>query len=169
MLACGAVSQKNIEFRESEIHGRGCFAIQPIKKGTALIEYVGEKISKAESALRCEALNVYIFTLDDDFDVDGDMDWNPAKYINHSCAPNCEAEIFGDQIWIMSLRDIEVGEEISFNYSYDLEDHKDHPCRCGAPACVGYIVAEEFFPKLRQAAQKKKKSGKILAEKNLKE
>lgn len=150
MLLSGAVPKEIFEFRESLIHGRGCFATQPIAKGTPIIEYVGEKISKSESVRRCEAQNVYIFTLDDEFDLDGDMVSNPAKFINHSCAPNCESEIFGDQIWIMALRDIEAGEELSFNYSYDLEDYTEHPCRCGAEQCVGYIVAEEFFPKFRE-------------------
>src|SRR4051812_19736269 len=109
----------------------GGFALRKIKKGTPIIEYVGEKITKAESLVRCEANNPYIFNLDDEFDLDGDVSWNPAKFINHCCAPNAEAEFFGDQIWIMAIRNIEAGEEITFNYSYDLEDYKEHPCRCG--------------------------------------
>ncbi|MEP6662137.1 MAG: SET domain-containing protein-lysine N-methyltransferase [Verrucomicrobiota bacterium] len=138
-----------IEVRSSAIHGTGCFALRKIRKGKPVIEYVGEKISKAESLKRCEEQNVYIFALDDEFDLDGSVDWNPAKFINHSCAPNCEAEFFGDQIWIMALCDIKAGEEISFNYSYDLQDYREHPCRCRAAECVGYMVAEEFFPKFR--------------------
>jgi SET domain-containing protein len=143
------VSNELFEIRKSAIDGTGCFALKKIEKGTPVVEYVGEKISKAESLKRCENQNHYIFTLDDEFDLDGDVDWNPAKFINHSCDPNCEAEFFGEMIWIMAIRDIEPGEEITFNYSYDLEDYKEHPCRCGSPNCVGYIVAEEFFPKFR--------------------
>ena len=138
-----------LEFRESKIHHWGAFAKTRIEAGAPVIEYVGQKISKAESARRCELNNPYIFNLDDEFDLDGDVGWNPAKYINHSCDPNCEAEFFDDQIWIMAIRDIEPGEEITFNYSYDLEDYKEHPCRCGAANCIGYMVAEEFFPKFR--------------------
>lgn len=127
----------------------GGFARRKIKNGEPVIEYIGEKISKAESLRRCEAENPYIFQIDDEFDLDGNVGWNPAKFINHSCAPNCEAQFFDDMIWIMAKRDIEPGEEITFNYSYDLEDYKEHPCKCGAANCVGYIVAEEFFPKFR--------------------
>ena len=148
-----APTKEAIEFRDSGIHGMGGFALCKIKKGTAIIEYVGEKITKAEAALRVAADNPFIFCLDDEFDVDGDMTWNPARFLNHSCEPNAEAEIFGDQIWIMALRDIRPGEEITFNYSYDLENYEEHPCRCGAAQCVGYMVAEEFFPQVgREAA-----------------
>lgn len=127
----------------------GGFALDKIKKETPIIEYVGEKISKAESLRRCEQNNFYIFALDDEFDLDGNVGWNPAKFINHSCDPNAEAEFFGEMIWIMARRDIEAGEEITFNYSYDLEDYKEHPCHCGAKSCVGYMVAEEYFSHLR--------------------
>ena len=126
----------------------GCFAIVPIAKGTRVIEYVGEKITKAESLKRCEENNQYIFALDDEFDVDGDVGWNPAKFINHSCAPNCEAELADGRIWIIARRQISIGEEVTFNYGYDLEDYKEHPCHCGSPNCAGYIVAEEFFDHL---------------------
>jgi SET domain-containing protein len=137
-----------IEFKDSGIHGMGGFALRKIKKGTPIIEYVGERITKAEAALRIDANNPFIFTLDDETDVDGSVTWNPARFLNHSCEPNAEAEIIGDQIWIKALRDIRKGEEITYNYSYDFEDHEDHPCCCGAAKCVGYMVAEEFFPKL---------------------
>ncbi|MEO6750748.1 MAG: SET domain-containing protein-lysine N-methyltransferase [Chthoniobacteraceae bacterium] len=144
-----AKTAERIEFRDSGIHGMGGFALCKIRKGTAIIEYVGEKITKAEAEVRVAADNPFIFCLDDEFDVDGDVTWNPARFLNHSCEPNAEAEIFGDQIWIMALRTIQPGEEITFNYSYDLENYEEHPCRCGAAKCVGYMVAEEFFPEVR--------------------
>ena len=136
-----------VAFRDSGIHGMGGFALCKIKKGTPIIEYVGERITKAEAAVRVAAENPFIFCLDDESDVDGDVAWNPARFLNHSCEPNAEAEIFGDQIWIMALRNIQPGEEITFNYSYDLENYEEHPCRCGAAQCVGYMLAEEFFSK----------------------
>jgi len=139
-----------VSFHRSRIHGTGGFARRDIPAGTRLIEYVGEKITKAESLRRCEANNEYIFTLDDECDLDGNVTWNPARFINHSCAPNCEAEWDENRIWIAALRDIPAGEELSFNYGYDLEDYREHPCRCGAPECVGYIVAEEFFEHVRR-------------------
>jgi uncharacterized protein len=139
-------------FRRSHIHGIGGFAKRNIHQGAKLLEYVGEKISKAESLRRCEGNNEYIFTLDAEQDLDGKVDWNPARFINHSCSPNCDAELDDGHIWIIARRDIRAGEEITFNYGYDLVDYKEHPCRCGSPQCVGFIIAEEFFDHIRQQA-----------------
>lgn len=134
-----------ISFRQSPIHGMGGFANRPVAAGTRVIEYGGQKITKAESLRRCEENNWFIFALDDQYDLDGAVGWNPARFINHSCNPNCDAELVDGHIWIIARRDIASGEEITFNYSYDFESYKEHPCHCGAPNCVGYIVAEEFF------------------------
>lgn len=150
-----APNDQNLEtewvvFRPSGIHGMGGFARKPIPSGTRMLEYVGERISKAESLKRCEANNPYIFTLDEEWDLDGDVKWNPARFLNHCCEPNCDAEQDEGRIWIVSRRDIAEGEEITFNYGYDLEDYKEYPCNCGAANCVGYMVAEEFFPSIRK-------------------
>lgn len=139
-----------IQFRRSRIHGTGGFARCTIAAGTRVIEYVGERITKAESHRRCEANNYYIFTIDDQFDLDGSVDWNPARFLNHACEPNCETEWDEERIWIVASHDIALGEELTFNYGYDLEDYHEHPCRCGAQSCVGYIVAEEFFDTVRR-------------------
>lgn len=147
-----ARTKEMIQFRDSGIHGMGGFALRKIRKGTPLIEYVGEKITKAEAALRIAADNPFVFILDDETDLDGNVDWNPARFLNHSCEPNAVAEIFDDQIWIMAQRTIQPGEEITFNYSYDLENYEEHLCLCGAAQCVGYMVAEEFFPQVRASA-----------------
>jgi hypothetical protein len=104
-----------------------------------------ESDTKAESLRRCESNNEYIFSLDETYDLDGNVPWNPARFLNHSCEPNCEAEPDGGCIWIVARRDIRTGEEITFNYGYDLDDYREHPCRCGAADCAGYIVAAEFF------------------------
>jgi uncharacterized protein len=137
-----------IDFAGSAIHGTGGFARVAVAAGTRLIEYVGRKIDKTESLRQCELDNPYIFSINEEYDLDGDVDWNPARLLNHSCAPNGEAEEFEERIWIVALRDIAAGEEITFNYNYDLQDYREHPCRCGATNCVGYIVAEEFFDTL---------------------
>ena len=139
------VETDTILFRSSPIHGTGGFAKCLISNGTRFIEYVGERISKAESMRRCEANNAYIFSLNEEQDLDGNVEWNPARFLNHSCAPNCEAENDEDRIWIVAIRDIQPSEEITFNYGYDLEEYKDFPCHCGSPKCVGFMVAEEFF------------------------
>jgi SET domain-containing protein len=140
-----------LTFRSSSIHGLGAFARRPIPRGTQVIEYVGEKIDKQESLRRCEANNEFIFTLDDHHDLDGSVFWNPARWINHSCEPNCKAEVAGGRIWIASVRPIGAGEEITFNYGFDLVDYRQYACHCGAPGCAGYMVAEEFFDHVRKA------------------
>jgi hypothetical protein len=142
--------ETRVEVRASLIHSQGVFARRAIAIGARVIEYAGEKITKVESLLRCEQNNQYIFALDDAFDLDGNVSWNPARFINHSCEPNCEAELDGGRVWIVALRDIKAGEELTYNYNYDLEDYRGHPCRCGAAECVGFIVAEEFFGHVRR-------------------
>jgi SET domain-containing protein len=137
----------------SPIHDRGLFARWEIPAGTAIVEYVGEKITKHESLARCEEGNHCIFALDADFDLDGNVPWNPARLINHHCTPNCEATLVEGRIWIMAKRDIQPREEITFNYGYDLDHYREHPCHCGDARCIGFIVAKEFFPLLRRRAQ----------------
>ncbi|HEX3799515.1 MAG TPA: SET domain-containing protein-lysine N-methyltransferase [Verrucomicrobiae bacterium] len=145
-------SESWIHFNNSAIHGTGGFARAAIPSGTQLIEYLGRKIDKTESLRQCELDNPYIFTINDEYDLDGNVDWNPARLLNHSCSPNAEAEQDGERIWIVAIRDIAAGEEITFNYNYDLVDYKEHPCQCGSANCVGYIIAEEFFDTIRGRA-----------------
>ena len=148
----GVIETELLVFKASPIHGLGGFAKADIGQGTRIIEYLGERISKSESVRRCEQNNEYVFTLNAEQDLDGNVAWNPARFLNHSCSPNCDAEMDGGRIWIVAQRDIDEGEELTFNYGYDLVDYREHPCHCGMPECVGYIVAEEFFPKLREHA-----------------
>ena len=138
--------------RPSNIHGMGAFAVQPIVKGARVLEYLGERITRGESLARCQQNNEYIFRLNEECDLDGNIDPNPARFLNHSCEPNCEASLEEDRIWIVALRDIWAGEELTFNYGFDLEDYRNYPCGCGARQCVGFIVAEEFFDHVRARA-----------------
>ena len=138
-----------VHSRESVIDGCGLFATQAIAAGTRIRQYVGERIDKAESSRRCEAGNHYIFTLDDEWDIDGNVPENLARFANHSCSPNCESVIEGSEVWIVAIRDIAPGEEITYNYGYDLEEYREYACHCGSTDCVGYIVAEEFFDHVR--------------------
>jgi uncharacterized protein len=131
-------------YRESAIHGTGGFAKADIPAGTWVVEYSGERITKDESLSRCEAGNEFIFALNDEWDLDGSVSWNQARFLNHSCEPNCEAERIGERIWIIARRDIRAGEELTFNYGYSLVDYREHECRCGATGCVGYMVSPEF-------------------------
>lgn len=178
----------SLEVRASALHGRGVFARARIPSGTRLLEYTGEHISKEESLRRCLAGNVFIIGLDDEWDIDGAVGENPARFVNHSCEPNCEAVIEEDialevedetpanagqlrptgiasqsRIFIEAIREIAPGEELTFNYGYDLADYREHPCRCGAPSCVGYMVAEEFFPKLRRKEAARQRRAAALA------
>lgn len=153
------------DVRNSEIHGRGVYAAKDIPKETQIIEYLGEYIDKDESekrawdqaavAERTGDAAVYIFTLDKKWDIDGDVAWNDARLINHSCEPNCEAWIEEDQIFIYSLRDVKEGEELTFDYGFDIECYEDHPCLCGRSGCVGYIVSREQWPELREKLAEK--------------
>src|ERR671937_1987643 len=117
----------------SRIAGQGLFAAQDMPQGTRIIQYVGEKISSRERARRLAAGNVYIFHLTYRYAIDGQTLDNTARYINHSCAPNCEVEKTSDTIWIVALRDIQAGEELSYNYGYDARNYQENPCHCGAP------------------------------------
>src|SRR5579859_5196803 len=100
VVRVNATIEALIEFRNSPIHGTGGFARTLIPNGEQIIEYVGRKIDKLESLRECELENPFIFCLDDDFDLDGNVDWNPARLLNHSCGPNAEALLTDGQIWI---------------------------------------------------------------------
>jgi uncharacterized protein len=144
------------EVRPSRIHGMGVFARADIPADTRVVEYLGERVTKDESLKRRQDGNFFVFIVTDQFDIDGAVDWNPARFINHSCAPNCEARMEDERIWIIALRDIKAGEELSFNYGYDLQDYEEHPCACGAANCLGFMVAEEHFEDVRRMEARKK-------------
>ena len=154
--------------KRSPIHGHGITATKNIKKGTRVIEYIGEKVTRAEGNRRSEKrikkyLNsnktgsVYIFELNRKFDIDGSFSYNKARYINHSCSPNCEVDIIDDQIWISSIKNIKKGDELSYDYGYefDQDDFTDHECKCGSKNCIGYIIAKEDWKKFKKYKLKK--------------
>jgi len=139
-----------VRLGRSGVHGFGLFARDFIPEGTRLIEYVGERITKAEAERREEKRLarlaaggdgcVYVFELNQRHDIDGNVSWNPARRINHSCGPNCETQNIRGRIWVVALRDIAPGEELNYDYGFDYSEWQDHRCCCGAGACVGYIV-----------------------------
>lgn len=141
---------ESIAIGPSRIHGLGAFAQKDLACGTRIVEYLGIRINKRESSRRCRENNEYIFYLNSRQDLDGNVPWNMARFINHSCAPNCDAELIDERIWIVARRDIALGEELTFNYGYDLQEYKEFPCRCGSPECVGFMVAEEFQDQIRR-------------------
>ena len=167
-----------VTVRRSSIHSRGIFAKKNIPDETQIIEYVGEKITKSEANRRADIPlakakkdkvrygAVYIFELNKRHDVDGNVAYNTAKFINHSCDPNCETEIVRGKIWIMAIRDIEKGEELSYDYGYDFDDYHEHECFCGSRKCIGFIVSDEHWPKVRRHQKKKQQKKKIPLKKN---
>ena len=140
--------------KNSKLHGKGLFAKENIKAGTNVIEYVGEKITKAQSDKIAEIQlkkaeknkdegQVYIFTLNDKYDINGNVPYNKARLMNHSCDPNCEVTGAGLKVWVHAIKDICKGEEFSYDYGFSFdEDFKNYPCHCKSKNCCGYIVRE---------------------------
>jgi SET domain-containing protein len=156
-----------IVIRKSRIHSNGVFAKQDIAAGTRIIEYVGEKLTKPQAIKRADIFlqrhardkangAVYLFELNKRYDIDGDVPYNTAKNINHSCDPNCETDIIRGHIWIIAKRDIKKGEEITYNYGYGFDEYEDHQCLCGSHRCMGYILAEDHWPKLKRRLTRQK-------------
>jgi SET domain-containing protein len=140
-----------MELRRSPIHGLGAFSLTDIPKGTRVIEYTGEKISNPEADRRYDddamsQHHTFLFILNDRTCVDAAFAGNEARFINHSCAPNCEAVIERGHIWIEALKAIPAGTELAYDYAYEDDPkytEKDllfYACACGAPNCRGTIV-----------------------------
>ena len=157
------VLMKKIWFKKySKVHGNGLFASTDIKKGTKIIEYIGDKVTKKEGDKRADKQiqkakkhkfngKVYVFELNKKYDIDGDVKENYAKLINHSCGPNCEVEIMNNHIWIIAIKNIKKNQELNYNYGYSYDaDYIDHICKCGSPKCVGYILDEDEWLKLKK-------------------
>jgi uncharacterized protein len=138
--------------KNSPIQGKGAFATKFIPKGTRIIEYVGERISHEEADSRyddqaMDRHHTFLFAVTDDICIDGAIGKNDAKYINHSCDPNCEATIENERVYIDAIKDIKPGEELFYDYAYDRdgteteEDEKHYKCKCGTAKCRGSILA----------------------------
>jgi len=132
-----------ISVSKSKIHGTGVYAEENIKKGRRVIQYAGEKITSKEGTRRSEEHDVltYVFILNDNYDIDGNVNGNDARYINHSCDPNCEIRIMKDKIYIYATREIKKGEELSYDYAFDAEEQ--HKCFCGKKKCRGFLNEPE--------------------------
>ena len=122
-----------IQRRKSGISGWGVFATQPINKNTRIVTYDGEKIRHQES-LRREAEyikkgHIWCFKLNTHWVRDAAVGGNVARYINHSCRPNCYSRVIGDTIWIIAARNIRKGEELTYDYATDGPGHIRCLCR----------------------------------------
>jgi SET domain-containing protein len=142
--------------RNSAIHGRGVFAARYIRKGTRILEYIGERIDNDEADRRYDddkmkRHHTFLFTLDKDTCIDGAIEkgGGDASFINHSCDPNCEAVITGRKIFIHALRGIEPGTELAYDYQYERTGENDaalekfYLCKCGSANCRGTIMKPE--------------------------
>ncbi len=131
---------------KSNINRRGLFANKDIKKDTKIIYYIGKIITKKQTEEDLKFDNgkaIYLFNINNKYDLDGDFTYNTARLINHSCNPNCEVEGKGLKLWISSIRDIKKNEELSYDYGFSFdENYKEFPCKCGSNNCCGYIVRE---------------------------
>ncbi|HEU4458698.1 MAG TPA: SET domain-containing protein-lysine N-methyltransferase [Methylibium sp.] len=138
--------------RRSGIHGKGVFAIRPLAKGETLFEYVGEVIDWPEALRRHphdpnDPNHTFYFTVDEDHVIDANVGGNASRWINHSCKPNCEADDQDGRIFIKTLRDIEPGTELFYDYGLVIDGKigkklkKQYACRCGAKKCRGTMLA----------------------------
>ncbi len=147
-----AVASKSplYEVRRSRIQGRGAFALRPIRKGQRVDEYIGQKITHEEADRRYDDNNgrhhTFLFVLDDDTVLDARYGGSDARYLNHSCDPNCESVIENDRVWIKAIKAIKPETELVYDYrfewqdEYEPEDIRYYACRCGAPKCRGTIL-----------------------------
>jgi len=133
--------------KKSGINNLGLFAKTDIKKGEKVIEYKGRKFTHKQVEENDRFDNskaIYLFTLNERYVLDGDTKTNTAKYINHSCDPNCEVDIIKGKIWIIAIKDIKKGDELSYDYGFGYDaDFRQFPCRCGSKNCCGYIVRDD--------------------------
>lgn len=139
--------------KASGVHGHGVFARRKIAAGDCIVEYQGERIEWEAAICRAEAKggpanHTFFFSLDDGRVIDGESQGNEARFINHSCEPNCEAMEHDDgRVYIYSLMDIERGEELSYNYALIYETRhtpavkRTFACHCGSPTCSGTMLS----------------------------
>jgi SET domain-containing protein len=140
-----------LEIRNSKVHGLGAFARRRIPKGTRIIEYLGERVSHREADRRYEGkdagdAHTFLFIVDARTVIDAGIEGNEARFINHSCRPNCQSVIENRRVFIEAIRTIEPGEEMTYDYQIQREDD-DPPgidaifaCRCGVPECRGTML-----------------------------
>lgn len=137
---------RRIQVRRSGVHGKGVFAIAPLAQGERVIEYKGEVITWAEALRRHphdpkDPHHTFYFHIDDEHVIDAKYGGNAARWINHACDPNCEADEVEGRVFIKALRDIAPGEELFYDYGLVIDERytpklkKEYECRCGSPKC----------------------------------
>ena len=143
---------RRIQVRLSGVHGKGVFAVAPIPKGEVLIEYKGEVVTWPEALRRHphdpnDPNHTFYFHIDEDHVIDAKYGGNAARWINHACEPNCEADEVNGRIFIKSLRKLKPGEELFYDYGLIIDERytpklkKQYECRCGAKTCRATMLA----------------------------
>jgi SET domain-containing protein len=143
---------KRIQVRRSGVHGKGVYALQALHKGEVVIEYIGERITWKQALKRHpsnpdDPNHTFFFHLDDQNVIDAGVGGNAARWINHACKPNCEADEEDGRVFIKALRTIEPGEELFYDYGLSIDDRytpklkAEYACRCGARKCRGTMLA----------------------------
>lgn len=144
--APAAADSRRIQVRRSGVHGKGVFAIKPIAAGERIIEYKGEIITWPEALRRHphdpnDPNHTFYFHIDDKHVIDANVNGNAARWINHACDPNCQADETDGRVFIEALRDIAPGEELFYDYGLIIDERytsklkKQYECRCGSPNC----------------------------------
>jgi hypothetical protein len=157
-----------IEVRHSPVHGYGVFALRRIRKGTTVIEYLGDRITHAEADERYadkdeKDNHTFLFTVDSRTVIDAGRNGNEARFINHGCEPNCESGILEKRVFIDAIRTIRAGEELVYDYQItrDPDDPDDvdevFACRCGAPGCRGSMLEPKKPPRKKSKLKLKLK------------
>lgn len=147
-----APAGRRIQVRKSGIHGKGVFALRPIAKGELVIEYRGEVISWAEALRRhphdpTDPNHTFYFHIDDETVIDGGRKGNAARWINHACTPNCEADEIDGRVFVKALRNLKPGDELFYDYGLVIDERytaklkKQFECRCGHKRCRGTMLA----------------------------
>jgi len=154
--------QPLVEVRHSPIHGYGVFALRRIRKGTTIMEYLGDRVSHEEADARYEHKDIndnhtFLFTVDSKTVIDGGVGGNDARYINHGCDPNCESASQNKRIYVEAVRTIQPGEELAYDYQIQ-RDPEDPPnvdeifaCRCGAAKCRGSMLVPRRKPRRKKS------------------
>jgi hypothetical protein len=146
--------------RSSSIHAAGCYTTRAIRKGARVCEYDGPRFTKDEADERYKDRDItYLFSCGEDqkMVIDG---FGTAMFINHSCDPNCESENVDGRIFVVAIRDISAGEELTYEYNLYDSDDDDADCYCGAKKCRGTMLSEEEVKRQARKARAKAKNGK---------
>lgn len=165
---------RRIQTRRSDVHGNGVFAVQDLAEGETLIEYKGQVISWKEALRRhphdpAQPNHTFYFHIDDGRVIDGNVEGNAARWINHSCEPNCEADEVDGRVYIKALRNIAAGEELNYDYGLVIDEPytekllSEFPCWCGSEMCRGTLLTPKDEDEEKD--KKKKKKAKKKAEK----